>query len=82
MFDEAAEKLHHPRPCTATIVRQMRSKTTDFLHVVEQRIPHPTSACSDGPEQSQQDPIDTPAPRQRNVTAGSSTAHPTLLAMI
>lgn len=34
------------------------------------------------PEQSQQDPIDTPAPRQRNVTAGSSTAHPTLLAMI
>lgn len=38
----------------------------------------------DSPEQSRQDPTDTdtPALRQRNATAGSSTARPTLLAMI
>lgn len=39
MFDEAAEELHPPRPCTATIVRQMTTKTTGFLHVVEQKSP-------------------------------------------
>lgn len=31
MFDEAAEKQHPPRPCTATIVRQMTTKTTAFF---------------------------------------------------
>lgn len=31
MFDEAAEKQHPPRPPTATIVRQMTSKTTAFF---------------------------------------------------
>jgi hypothetical protein len=40
------------------------------------------SRVQDAPEHSQQDPMDTPVHRQRNATPGSSTAHPTLLAMI
>lgn len=81
MFDEAAEKQQHPQPRIATIVRQM---TSNIMAFACRGTENPTShiPMQDGPESSPQDPIDTPASKQRNATAGSSTSHPTLLAMI
>lgn len=82
MFDEAAEKQQHPQPPVATIVRQMTSSITVFLQCRGTENPTSHDPMQDGPESSPEDPIDTPAARQHNATAGSSTSHPTLLAMI